>query len=392
MSAILEGIKVVDFGKYIAGPLCAGMLADLGADVVRIEKPGGGDDRYVAPATDSGEGSLFLYGNRGKRSLTLDTSKPEGRAVLHRMIAKADVVVANLSPSALSHFGLDYESVKSLREDIILVTSSTFPSNTPMRDALGLDSIGQVVSGGVYLTGEAGQPYKSATAYVDFGTAVSSAFAAMAALFNRERTGQGMHVESSLVGTALNVMAPILMEHAYGKAPRRPTGNRSPIGGPSDIIKTRDGWFVVSVLGNKLFARWAKFIGRPELTDDPRFADDALRGVNGDVLSQIMNEWAKNKTTDECIKELVQIGLPAGPVLSPDDIMGGAMSLRESFFQQGKFGSEPIMQMPSPIHFSGAPVRENIEAPELGKHSREVLGDYGFTQSEIESLIERQLV
>jgi crotonobetainyl-CoA:carnitine CoA-transferase CaiB-like acyl-CoA transferase len=214
----------------------------------------------------------------------------------------------------------------------------------------------------------------------------------MAALFNRERTGQGMHVESSLVGTALNVMAPILMEHAYGKAPRHPTGNRSPIGGPSDIIKTKDGWFVVSVLGNKLFARWAKFIGQPELTEDPRFADDALRGVNGDALSQIMTEWAKDRTTEECVKELVQIGLPAGPVLSPDDIMGGAMSLRESFFQQGTFGSETVMQMPTPIRFLGAPTRKNIDAPELGKHSREVLKDYGFTQDEIEMLIEGKLV
>lgn len=392
MSGILQGIKVVDFGKYIAGPLCAGMLADLGADVVRVEKPGGGDDRYVAPATDSGEGSLFLYANRGKRSLTLDTGKPEGLAVLHRLIAQADIVIANLSPSALAHFGLDYASVRALREDIILVTSSAFPSDTPMKDALGFDSIGQVVSGGVFLTGEPGRPYKSATAYVDFGTAVSSAYAAMAALFNRERTGKGMHVESSLVGTALNVMAPILMEHAYGKAPRSPTGNRSPIGGPSDIVKAKDGWFVVSVLGDKLFSRWAKFVGRPELAQDPRFANDALRGLNGAELSQVMTEWAMEKTTDECIRDLAHIGLPAGPVLSPDEIMAGAMGLRDSFFRDGAFGSESVLQMPTPIRFSGASTRKNIDAPALGQHSREVLADYGFAAAEVERLIEMRLV
>lgn len=393
MAGILEGIRILDFGRYIAGPFCSALLADLGAEVIRIERPGGAEDRFIMPATDGGEGALYLHSNRGKKSLTLENTTPEGREVVRRMIAQSDVVIANLSPSGLAYFGLDYDSVRAIREDIILTTVSAFGSEGPMRDAVGFDGVGQAVSGAVYLTGEPGHPHRSATAYVDFSTALSCAYGTLAAIINRMKTGKGMHVQASLVGTALNVTAPILIEHGYGRNPRGPTGNRAPIAGPSDIFKATDGWFIMQVQGPKMFRRWAELVGHPELMDDPRYADDALRGRNGAALSAIMQEWAGTRSRSECIAELERASLAASPVLSPDEVLGGALGLRDSFTRTVPFpGTEGIMQFASPIAFSDPTVQTLSPPPALGEHSREVLAGFGLSDAEIDDLIAKKLV
>lgn len=393
MAGILQGIKVLDFGRYIAGPFCAALLADLGAEVIRIEKPGGADDRYIMPASASGEGALYLHSNRGKKSLTLNTSTPEGLEVMRRMIAQSDVVVANFSPSALRHFGLDYESVRAIREDIILTTVSAFASDGPMRDAVGFDGVGQAVSGAVHLTGEPGHPHRSATAYVDFSTALSCAYGTLAAIINRMRTGEGMHVEASLVGTALNIMAPILIEHSAGLTPRVPTGNRAPIAGPSDIFQASDGWFIMQVQGPKMFKRWAELMGQPDLTADPRYADDALRGRNGEALSAIMQEWSSQRTRGQCIAELEAISLAAAPVLTPDEFLGNALGLRKSFTYEAQIGSdEKVIQFSSPVSMGSGSETSPNPAPALGAQTREILTAFGVSTEEQDALAAKAVI
>jgi crotonobetainyl-CoA:carnitine CoA-transferase CaiB-like acyl-CoA transferase len=390
---ILNDIRVLDFGRYIAGPLCGTFLADLGAEVIRIEKPEGADDRFIMPATNHDEGALYLHSNRGKKSITVDMSKAEGREITKRLIASADVVIANFSPRALKHFGLDYETVKAIRRDIILTTVNAFGSTGPMREAAGFDGVGQAVSGAVYLTGEPGRPYRSATAYVDFSTALASAYGTLAAIIRRTRTGEGCHVEASLVGTALNVIAPILIEHASGRNDRVPTGNRAPIAGPSDIFEAKDGWFIMQVQGPKMFARWTELVGRPDLLGDPRYANDPLRGRNGAALSSIMSEWAAERTVAEAMTALESAGLAGSPVLSPTQIVNGELGLTETFMEEVEYpGTHGLKLIKPPVTISGYQSGPLRRPPSLGEHTKEVLATAGFTQIEIDEFASRGVI
>ncbi len=387
MKAILDGVRVLDFGRYIAGPYCAALLAELGADVVRVERLQGGDDRYLMPSTEQGEGAQFLQCNRGKRCLALNMSNPKGREVMRRLIAQADVVIANFSPNALSHFGLDYDSLRAIKEDIILTSASAYSAEGPLKDRIGFDGVGQAVSGAIWLSGVPGQPYRSATAFVDFGTALSCAYGTLAALISKMKTGRGMHVQSSLVGTAMTIMNQILIEQATGYNKRVPTGNRSPISGPSDVFAARDGWFIMQVIGKGMFNRWAKLVDRPELLDDPRFATDILRGRNGEELSRIMAEWASDRSREECLSKLVDANIGCGPVLSPGEIMGGEMGLANTFLETIAYpGSSGIPIARPPALLSDGTAESLPRPPLLGEHSEIVLEEYGFKKDEIEAL------
>src|SRR4051812_23112551 len=198
MSALLQGVRVLDFGRYIAGPYCAALLAEYGAEVIRIEKLEGSEDRFVAPIGSNGEGSLFLQMNRNKLSLTVDPMSAEGREVVRRLVKTADVVVANLPAASLAAMGLDYESLRAVKPDIILVTASAFGAEGPMARNVGFDGVGQAMSGAVFMTGETDQPYRAQVNWVDFGTALHCAFGTMAALMERARSGNGQQVSGSL--------------------------------------------------------------------------------------------------------------------------------------------------------------------------------------------------
>lgn len=385
--SILTGIRVLDFGRYIAGPYCAALLAELGADVVRVERLKGGDDRYLMPSTEQGEGAQFLQCNVGKRCLALDMGKPQGREVMRRLIGQADVVVANFSPAALKHFGLDYETLKAIKEDIILTTATAYGSEGALSERIGFDGVGQAVSGAIWLSGVPGHPYRSATAFVDFGTALSCAYGTLGAIIGKMRTGRGALVEASLVGTAMAIMNQILIEQATGYNARVPTGNRSPISGPSDVFTAKDGWFIMQVIGAKMFDRWAKLVGRPELLEDPRYRSDIERGRNGEELSRIMAEWAAGRSRDECLSVLVAAGIGCGPVLSPAEVMAGEMGLADAFMRTVPYpGSQGIPIAHAPARLSEGTVEAPSRPPRLGEHSDGVLADYGFATEEIAGL------
>lgn len=386
MNGILEGIKVLDFGRWIAGPYCAHILASFGADVIRVERPKGEDDRFLMPVTAHGEGAQYLQCNGGKRCLSLAMTSPEGREVMRRMIAQADVVIANYSPSALKHFGLDYDTLKAIKPDIILTTATAYGTEGPMSEKIGFDGVGQAVSGAIYLTGEPGKPTRAATAPIDFSTSLSLAYGTLAAIIGKMRTGEGSHVQASLVGTSLNITNQILMEEATGFRHREPTGNRSPMSSPSDIFRARDGWFIMQVIGQKVFVRWCNLIGRPDLLEDPRFATDDTRGEHGEELSTIMQAWCADKRRDECIQILSDANIGCGPVLSPKEVMGNSLGLRDTFMSDVPFPeSNPVPIVPPPARLSQGSV-ELSRPPLLGEHSEDVLADYGFSPAEIEAL------
>ncbi|MGB7740495.1 MAG: CoA transferase, partial [Steroidobacteraceae bacterium] len=211
---VLAGVRVLDFGRYVAGPYCATLLGYLGAEVIRIEKRDGGEDRYIAPIAESGEGGVFFQTACNKKSLTLDPASAQGREIMQRLVRTADVVVANLPPSGLQSLGLDYASLKAIRPDIILVTQSSFGDAGPLAERGGFDGVGQAMSGAMYMTGTPGHPVKSAAPYVDYATAVLAAFGTLAALMQRAQTGEGQVVKTNLLGTAMAVFGSHLVEQS----------------------------------------------------------------------------------------------------------------------------------------------------------------------------------
>lgn len=384
---ILDGIRVLDFGRYIAAPLCGAMLADLGAEVIRVERPEGNDDRYLMPVIEGGEGAMFLQMNRNKRSLALDLTRPEYRPVLERMVARSDVVIANLPPKALQKVGLDHETLKSIKPEIILTTITAYGEHGGFGNRIGFDGTGQSLSGAVYLSGTPETPYRSATSYVDYSTGLSAAYGTLAALIARMRTGQGRHVEASLLGTALTMTNPMLIEEAAGARSRVAVGNRSPISGPSDLFTTQDGWIFVQVVGSAVFERWLTTIGAEDLRGAPRFATDQDRGENGAELSKRMQNWCASRTTDACLAELDAGRVPACRMLSPGDALRAEEN--ETFFNWTRFEglSEAVPIVAPPARISGIDSRSYTAPPVLGADTREILAEAGVDPAEIDTLI-----
>lgn len=382
---ILHGVKVLDFGRYIAAPYCASLLASLGADVVRIDAPGGNDDRFTMPIT-ADYGAMYLQMNRGKSSLQIDLSHTAAPALLHRLVRGADVVIANMPPAALKKMGLDYATLSALKPDIVLANVTAYGAQGPLRNAIGFDGTGQAMSGAIHLSGLPGQPFRAAVSYVDVSTAFATAFATLAAIIEQRQTGKGQEVRTSLLGTAVTMTNMMLLEEASGTRSRVPMGNRSPISAPSDLFPTKDRWIMVQVLGNQMFRRWTDLVGRPDLRDNPRFADDISRGDNGEALSEIMAAWTSQRSSAGCLELLRKAKIPSCPVLSP------AEALQEKQVHEGGFlslqdvpGRNAPLPLATPFTLSGH-TEQPAPAPALGHGSRRTLRDYGFDDCEIDQL------
>src|SRR5205085_2212618 len=293
MGGVLGGVRVLDFGHYIAGPYCATLLAEFGAEVIRVEKRDGSEDRFVAPVGSGGEGALFLQINRNKKCITLDPMKGEGQEVMRRLIATADVVVANLPPQTLRAMKLDYDSLKAIKPDIILTTATAFGGPGPWSDRVGFDGVGQVMSGSVYMTGTGDPPYRAAVNWVDFGTALHCAFGTLAALIERGKSGRGQIVEGALLATALSFTNATLIEQAVISANRVPTGNPGQTAAPADLYRTQDAWVLVQVLDHP-HIRAAGFLQQVDYPGLPRSAPVARAAVR---LSETPGEIATRPPT-----------------------------------------------------------------------------------------------
>lgn len=380
----LSGIRVLDLGRYIAAPFCAQLLSTQGAEVIRVEPPEGAPDREVMPVGVKGKGGLYLQVNANKKSLTLDYAKPEGKAILEKLIQSADVLVVNLPYKSLVSLGLDYQTLKSIKPDIILTTISAFSSDGSDKNRTGFDGTGQALSGAMYLTGFGDAPTREAVSYVDYATAMSAAFATVSAILARTQTGEGQHVKCSLMGTALTMINPMLMEEASGYRTRRPIGNRSPIAGPSDLFQAKDGWLMIQIIGDPMFKRWTKLMNRQDLLKDPLYKTDSNRGENGETLSRIQQEWCATRTVDECLKILEEHRLPACPCLTPKETlqMAGLADYTKQVDVEGL--KLPIVDKA----VAQGKVRSTLRriAPALGEDTHNILKNLGVLDNEIEAL------
>ncbi|MED5362066.1 MAG: CoA transferase [Actinomycetota bacterium] len=394
MAGVLDGIRVLDFGRFIAGPFAATILGDLGADVIRIERIDGGEDRWTTPVTSDGQGALFLQVGRNKRSVTLNPMKPAGREIMNALIGTADVVVANLPPDTRRQMGLDYESLKAIKDDVIVSTVTCFGSGGPFSDRVGFDGLAQAMSGAMHMTGPEGQPTRNSTPYVDFCTGSLLAMATLAALRHRDLTGEGQELEGALLKTAMTIANATLIEQDQLQINREASHNQGQTAAPSDTFATLDGLVLVSVIGNYQFARWAKLVGRPELADDPRFQNDEGRGNHRNEICGVMSDWCADKSTDDVLSALADLKIPGAPVLKPQETLDHphveALGFLERLSYPTAIKDVPISQFP--VSMTGSPGTIRHRSPELGEHTDEVLTELGFSSSEIDDFRSDRIV
>jgi crotonobetainyl-CoA:carnitine CoA-transferase CaiB-like acyl-CoA transferase len=394
MKQVLKDIRVLDFGRFIAAPWCSAIFADMGADVIRIEKREGGEDRWVQSVAPNGVGAGFLQCNRNKRSMTLDPGTPEGRDIVRKLVATADIVVANMPDQVMREHGLDYASLKAVKPDIILASATAFGRGGPYSERIGFDGVGQVMSGAVSRTGLPDQPIRTAVPYVDYATALSLTIGAMMALYHRKATGEGQEVEAALLPSALMISNALLIEQSILQQNRVRIGNKGMAIGPSDLFRLQDGWLLVQVTGQPMFKRWCRLVGEEPWCDDPRFANDELRAVNGDVLNGRMQQWCADKTIAEAIAGCDGARISAAPMLSLqeaiDDPHVQAMGFLKPVDYPGLPHPAPLIE--TPFRMSATPGTIRSRPPLLGEHTDTLLGEIGFGAAAIAELRAREVV
>ncbi|GGZ64074.1 CaiB/BaiF CoA transferase family protein [Paraglaciecola chathamensis] len=394
MSQILDGIQVLDFGRYIAGPFCATLLGDLGAQVIRVEKPKGGEDRYTVPVTSEGEGAYFMQIGRNKKSMTLNPMTEQGQIILKKLVKRADVVVVNVPPSALKKMGLDYDSLCAINPSIILTINTAFGTSGPYAERGGFDTIAQAMSGNMHLSGDAGQPGKSFAPYCDFGTASLSALGTLAAIMHKMKTGEGQVVQGSLLSTALTFNNAALIEESILHTQRQGSATRGQYNAPTDTFATQDGWVSVQVVGQGLFKRWCQLLAEQSWLEDPQLQTDQGRGNNGQRISKRMGQWCQEHTNQSAMAALAKAGIPAAEVLTPAQTLCNEQVVATKQFQTLDYPHSPAPAPIAghPIGYSKSPIPAFKRAPTLGEHTQDILKGLGYDSAQIDVLKETGVI
>jgi crotonobetainyl-CoA:carnitine CoA-transferase CaiB-like acyl-CoA transferase len=317
--------------------------------------------------------------------MTLDPGSPEGREIVSKLVATADVVVANLPPDVLRSLALDLESLRRVKADIILTTVTAFGAGGPWSHKHGFDGIGQVMSGSAYLTGTPEQPLRASVAWVDCGTASLAAFGTLAALMARGKSGRGQKVEGALLRTAVAFNNPMLVEQQVIQANRVATLNRGQTSAPSDLFRTKDGWIIAYAIGNAMFARWATLMGDDHWLTDARFKDDEARGNHGEIISKRMSEWSAERTTAEALAALEAAKIPAGPLYSPQQTLEDRHIRAAGLLHDTGYPGlpRPAPLAPIPVDLSETPGHFRHRAPRLGEHTDTILAELGYSAADI---------
>ena len=394
MSEILEGVKVLDFGRYIAGPFCGALLADYGADVIRIERVNGSEDRFVTPVTEDGQGAMFLQLNRNKLGLTLNPTKEKGKEIIKKLVERSDIVIANLPEQTLKSMSLDYERLKVINPGIILTSNTAFGTSGPYAERVGFDGVAQAMSGAMDMTGDPDQPTKAYAPYVDFCSASLAAFGTVLAYLEKLKTGRGQRVQTSLLQTALTTTNNLLIEQELLDINRIASMNRAQTSGPSDTFQTKDGWILVQTVGQPLFERWVNLMGEEEWLDDERFKDDLSRGDNGHLISERMSVWCAERTSKEAIDELEKSRIPVGEVLRAQETLKERHIVEKGSFVKLSYPTlkEEYSVVGPAIELSENPGKIKHRSPELGEHNQQILMELGYTQEEINQLKKDRII
>ncbi len=400
MPGPLSHVKVLDLSRILAGPWAGQVLADLGADVIKVERPGAGDDtRSWGPpflkdrdGAETKEAGYYLSVNRGKRSVTLSIDKPEGQRIVRALAARADIVLENYKVGTLARFGLGYEDLKAVNPKLIYCSVTGFGQTGPRRDQAAYDFMIQAMGGMMSVTGErddkpGGGPQKVGIPIVDLMTGMYAAVAVLAALARREVSGTGEYIDIGMLDVQVATLANQAMNFLVsGKAPRR-TGNAHPNIQPQDVFACRDGQIALAVGNDGQFAKLCEVLGQPALAQDERFAKNASRVRNLAVLHPLIAALLQERDRSHWVAALDAAGVPAGPINAiPEVFEDQQVKHRRMLVEVPHPLSGTVPQVASPMRFTAAPLVHDRAPPLLGEHSVEILRDIGIGDAEIEQL------
>jgi crotonobetainyl-CoA:carnitine CoA-transferase CaiB-like acyl-CoA transferase len=392
---LLDGVRVLDLSRVMSGPFCTAMLADLGAEVIKIEMPGAGDDsRHFGPFRD-GESAYFMLLNRGKKSMTLNLKSDRGREILLALAQSSDVVIENFRPGVAHRLGIDYAALAALNPGLVYASISGFGQSGPLAGRPAYDLVVQAMSGLMDVTGQRdGPPTAIGESMADVCAGMFAAWGISTALFARERTGKGRHLDIAMLDSMFSMMLTVLGLQLYSdRAPGR-VGSRHPVTYPVDAFAASDGHVVMVVSSDRAFGAFCKAIGEPALGQDARFRTNADRNAHEDALRAIIEAWTGERTSDEIVAVMDEAGIPAAPVLSVGDIADSDhIASREmiSTVEHATLGAIPLVHQP--VRFSGAERSFQRPPPGLGEHTRELLATLlGLGDAEIEALADDDVI
>lgn len=403
----LGHIRVLDLSRVLAGPWCSQNLADLGADVIKIERPGSGDDtRAWGPpyakdeqGRDTQEAAYYLSANRGKRSLTVDIASSEGQALLRELVLHCDVVLENFKVGHLKRYGLDYAALAAIKPDLVYCSITGFGQDGPYAHRAGYDFLVQGMGGLMSVTGErddlpGGGPQKAGVALTDLMTGMYATVAVLAALTHRDRTGQGQHIDMALLDTQVAMLANVGSNYLNSGKPPKRWGNAHANIVPYQTFACRDGHIIVATGNDGQYQKFVEAGGRPELGSDARFATNPLRVQNRELLVPLLAEMVKAKPRDEWIALLEEKGVPCGPINDVGEVFANEqVRAREMAIELPHPSAGQVKLVRNPIRMSATPATSALAPPLLGQHTAQVLREVlGKSEEEIATLRERGVV
>ncbi len=403
----LSHIRVLDLTRVLAGPWCAQTLADFGADVIKIERPGAGDDtRHWGPpylkdahGADTAEAAYYLAANRNKRSVTVDIATPEGQQIVRELAAQSDVVLENYKVGQLKKYGLDYASLRAVKPDLVYCSVTGFGQTGPYAHRAGYDFIVQGIGGFMSITGErdgvpGGGPQKAGVAIADLATGLYSTIAVLAALAHRDRTGEGQYIDMALLDVQVALLANMNTNFLASGTPPVRWGNAHPNIVPYQTFQTSDGWIIVAVGNDGQFRKFVEAGGRPQLADDERFATNPARVRHRDTLVPILAEMVKTRSKTAWIDALEAAGVPCGPINDLAEVFAN-----EQVVARGMEVALPhpcgadVKLVRNPVRMSATPPDARTAPPLLGAHTDDVLRDMlGYDDARIAALKAKQAI
>lgn len=396
MPGPIHGIKVLELAQIMAGPTCGLMLADLGADVVKIEKiPDGDDTRRFSPPEINGEAAAFMTMNRNKKGFALDLKTKEGKEVFKKMAKKADVVIENFRKGTLEKLGIGYEKLKKINPKIILCEISGYGRTGPYADQGGFDLVAQGMSGLMSITGESSDkpPMKVGAPITDITAGILGATGVLAALIHRDKTGEGQRVDTSLYEAGIiHTYWQSAITSATGKSPG-PLGSAHPLTAPYQAFKTKDKWITVGASNQNNWINLIDALGRKDLQEDKRFNSNTNRMRNLQPLIEILNKEIIKKPSNEWLKIFNKKGLPCGPINTIEEMFEHSQTKHRKMIIEVKNSKAGLFKsIGMPIKFSKSRSDKSKAAPIFGEHTKEILLDYEFSKTEIDNLIKKKII